>query len=75
MEKSTAAQNAVMCIGDHTMKYCPRCGSSNIGWPLPYDRQKWECKDCGYIGSLIVEDGEIAEEIRKDYIQKKYKER
>ena len=60
-----------MSTGEYTMKYCPRCGSSNIGWPLPHDRQKWECKDCGYIGPLIVEDGEIAEEIRKDYIQKK----
>ena len=62
------------------MKYCPRCGSSNIEWILPQDWSKWECKDCGYIGSLIahpniqrIEDGVIAEKIRKDYENKKWK--
>jgi transposase-like protein len=46
-------------------KYCPKCGSSNIDWIIPQDRSKWICKDCGYIGALIIEDGELAEEIRK----------
>ena len=55
------------------MKFCPRCGSKNIDWLLPHDRQKWECKDCGYIGSLIIEDGIIAEQIRKDYIHERNK--
>jgi len=49
------------------MKYCPRCGSPRIEWVLPQTWSKWECKDCGYIGPLIIENGEIAEEIRKDY--------
>ena len=55
------------------MKFCPRCGSNNIGWIIPQDRSKWECKDCGYIGSLIIEDGIIAEQIRKDYIHERNK--
>ena len=55
------------------MKFCPRCGSNNIGWILPQDRSKWECKDCGYVGALIIEDGEIAEEIRKEFINNKEK--
>ncbi len=46
-------------------KYCPKCGSNNIDWIIPQDRSKWRCKDCGYIGALIIEDGELAEEIKK----------
>jgi len=52
------------------MKFCPRCGSKNIEWVLPQDWSKWECRDCGYIGTFIIEDGEIADEIRKEYIKK-----
>ncbi|HEC89243.1 MAG: hypothetical protein DRN12_00635 [Thermoplasmata archaeon] len=53
------------------MKFCPRCGSSNIEWILPQIWSKWECKDCGYIGSLIIEDSTLAEEIRKNYLKKR----
>ena len=52
------------------VKFCSRCGSSNIGWLIPHDRQKWECKDCGYIGAFIIDDSEIADEIKKDYNKK-----
>ena len=55
------------------MKFCTRCGSNNIGWVLPKDRSKWECKDCGYVGAFIIEDGEIADEIRKEFINNKEK--
>jgi transposase-like protein len=55
------------------MKFCPRCGSENIGWILPQDRSKWKCKDCGYVGAFIIEDGEIADEIREEYIKNKGK--
>ena len=53
------------------MKFCPKCGSANIDWLIPYDRQKWQCKNCGYIGAFIVEDGKIADKIREDYDKKK----
>jgi len=53
------------------MKFCPRCGSNELEWPLPHDRSKWECKDCGYIGAFIIEDGEIADEIKKEYLKNK----
>ncbi len=53
------------------MKFCPRCGSKDIEWPLPYDRQKWECKECGYIGAFIIDDGKIAQELRKEYLKKR----
>ena len=55
------------------VKFCPRCGSKELGWPLPHDRQKWECKECGYVGAFIIEDGAMAEEIRKDYNENKDK--
>jgi len=53
------------------VKFCPRCGSKNIEWVIPHDRQKWECKDCGYIGAFIVEDGALADEIRREYLKNK----
>ncbi len=52
------------------MKFCPKCGSTNIEWVLPQDWSKWECRNCGYIGPLIIEDGKMAEEIRKEYLKK-----
>ena len=55
------------------MKFCPRCGSKNIGSPLPHDLQKYECKDCSYIGAFIVDDGAIAEEIHKKYLKNQNK--
>jgi DNA-directed RNA polymerase subunit M len=68
-EKLTVAQNADMNMGDK-MKFCPKCGSTNIEWVLPQDWSKWECRNCGYIGPLIIEDGKMAEEIRKEYLKK-----
>ena len=55
------------------MKFCPRCGSNDVDWVLPQDWSKWECKTCGYIGPLIIEDGEIAEKIKEDYEKNKNK--
>jgi len=52
------------------MLYCPRCGSSNVDWILPQIWSKWVCRDCGYIGALIIEDGEIAAELRKEWKEK-----
>jgi len=48
-------------------KFCPNCGSSNIDWTLPQTWSKWQCRDCGYIGAFIVEDGRIADQIQKEY--------
>jgi len=53
------------------MKFCPKCGSKNIDWVLPQTWSKYECKDCGYIGALIIEDGKIADEIKKEYLKNK----
>jgi transposase-like protein len=56
------------------MKFCPRCGSKNINWLIPYDMQKYECKDCGWTRAFIIEDGIIAEELKKDYLKNKKEE-
>jgi ribosomal protein L37AE/L43A len=61
-------------IFDKKIKFCPNCGSPNIEWELPQTWSVWKCLECGYIGAFIIEDGEIAVEIRKDYIKKHSKE-
>jgi hypothetical protein len=54
------------------MMFCPQCGSKDIDWTLPHDRSKWECKNCGYIGAFIIDDGIIADEISKEYKNKQF---
>jgi hypothetical protein len=47
------------------MKYCPRCGSSNINCLVFYRPSVWRCLDCGYEGAFIVEDGKLEEKVRE----------
>jgi len=49
------------------VKFCPKCGSENINFLVFYRPSIWKCLDCGYEGSLIIEDSELAKEIRKRY--------
>jgi ribosomal protein L37AE/L43A len=53
------------------MKFCPKCGSTNINFLIFYRPSVWRCLDCGYEGALIVEDAEVAEKIRKRYERSK----
>ena len=55
------------------IKFCPNCGSVNVKWVFPQLWSMWECKDCFWRGPFIIEDGKMAEEVRKDYL-KKHKE-
>ena len=73
MVKHTDALNVVLNIGENMVKFCPKCGSSNIEWTLPHTWSKWECRECGYIGVFIIDDGEIADEIRKENLKNKDK--
>ncbi|MDI6644489.1 MAG: hypothetical protein QME14_05460 [Methanobacteriaceae archaeon] len=50
-------------------KYCPNCGSPNIKWVIPQMWSVWECNECGYTGPIVIEDEELAEEIRKNYLK------
>jgi len=54
------------------VKFCPRCGSANIFWArgLPQLWSIWECRNCGYHGAFIVEDGEMATKIQEEYTKK-----
>ena len=38
------------------MKKCPHCKSSNITLDMGGQSGKYICKDCGYVGSLIIEE-------------------
>lgn len=52
--------------------YCPRCGSSNLFYYLgSYVGQIYECKECGYRGSFVIEDSSIGVEIRKKWIKER----
>lgn len=46
------------------MKHCPKCGSTDIGFPLFYRPSIWRCSECGYEGAFIIEDGRLAEKRR-----------
>lgn len=55
------------------LEVCPVCGSSDLYYETGgYTGQKYHCKNCGYVGPLIIEaDEEMAEAIKEDYAQKK----
>ena len=55
-------------------KICPVCGSSELYLEAAggYTGKIYHCKNCDYIGALIIEaDEEMARAIREDYGQKK----
>ncbi|MCK4477657.1 hypothetical protein KAU88_03915 [Candidatus Bathyarchaeota archaeon] len=54
------------------VKFCPKCGSTDIQWAsgLPQLWSIWECRDCGYRGAFIVEDGRLAEKIREKFLKR-----
>jgi ribosomal protein L37AE/L43A len=47
------------------MKFCPKCGSTNINFPVFYRPSIWKCLYCGYEGAFIIEDGKLAEKIQE----------
>ena len=61
-------------MSERGYKFCPVCGSHNIQWELPHTWSTWRCRSCGYVGELIIEDGEMAKAIHQDYLEQKKKE-
>lgn len=55
------------------MKSCPCCGSKNLNY-MPWLGEIYLCRECGYNGALVVENGEIAEAIAKEFETKDKKE-
>lgn len=52
--------------------YCPRCGSQRVQYFLGFTGVSiYVCKGCGYRGPVVIEDGKLAEDIRKKWIEKK----
>jgi DNA-directed RNA polymerase subunit M len=45
-------------------KRCPRCGSKDLN-QKPWLGELYECRECGYQGALVVEDGELADALGK----------
>ncbi|KUO42378.1 MAG: hypothetical protein APZ16_02770 [Candidatus Hadarchaeum yellowstonense] len=54
-----------------SQRYCPRCGSARLRWAsgLPQLWSVYDCEECGYRGPLVVEDGELAEKLRKRWLR------
>ena len=50
-------------------KFCPRCGSTDIYWAqgMPQFWSTWDCKNCGYNGAFILEDGNMAEKLQEEW--------
>jgi len=55
------------------LEVCPVCGSADLYYEAGgYTGKIYRCKNCDYMGALIVEaDGEMARAIREDYEQQK----
>ena len=49
------------------IKFCPRCGSPNMNVLVFYRPSIWKCLDCGYEGTFVVQDGELASKIREKH--------
>lgn len=56
------------------LKYCPKCGSSNINVVVFYRPSIWKCLNCGYEGPIILENGSIAEKLREKFGETKKEE-
>jgi predicted RNA-binding Zn-ribbon protein involved in translation (DUF1610 family) len=44
------------------LKFCPKCGSTDVFWAqgMPQLWSLWQCRNCGYYGPVILEDGKLA---------------
>jgi len=54
------------------IRFCPKCGSTEIYWArgLPQLWSIWECRNCGYHGAFIVENGKMSKKIQEEYAKK-----
>ncbi len=53
-------------------KFCPRWDlQKHLLGPRPATTWSiWECRNCGYHGAFIVEDGKMATKIQEEYTKK-----
>jgi predicted RNA-binding Zn-ribbon protein involved in translation (DUF1610 family) len=59
-------------IKTRRVKFCPRCGSTDIFWAsgLAQLWSIWECRNCGYRGAFILEDGKLSQILREEHAKK-----
>jgi DNA-directed RNA polymerase subunit M len=52
-----------------SVKFCPKCGSTDVFWAqgLPQLWSLWQCRNCGYRGALILEDGDLAVKLQEEW--------
>jgi DNA-directed RNA polymerase subunit M len=55
-----------------SLKFCPRCGSTDVFWAqgMPQFWSLWDCRDCGYRGPVILEDGNMARKLQEEWKKK-----
>ena len=54
-------------IGKQSVKRCPQCGSSDIIYENALvTGYKYHCKNCDYIGALVLEEDYDVDEILKE---------
>ncbi|MDG3547718.1 hypothetical protein [Methanobacterium formicicum] len=53
---------------------CPQCGSRKYKLRIP-ETSLWKCENCGYTGSVVIEDGNLERKVKEarkmDKLQKK----
>lgn len=54
------------------LKFCPKCGSTDVFWAqgMPQFWSLWQCRNCGYYGALILEDGNLAVKLQEEWKNK-----
>jgi transposase-like protein len=45
--------------------HCPQCGSVNMIKNVPDTDLGWICKNCGYRGTISVEDGNLEKQMKE----------
>jgi transcription factor S len=50
-------------------KFCPSCGSTDVFWAqgLPQLWSIWQCRNCGYQGPVVLEDGKTWDKIQEKW--------
>ena len=54
----------------HMVRFCPRCGSTNLNPLVFYRPSTWKCLECGYEGVFIIGDRELAEKIAAKFTKR-----
>jgi DNA-directed RNA polymerase subunit M len=61
--------NKVEAKKNRAFKYCPKCGSTDVFWAqgMPQFWSLWQCRQCGYRGAFILEDGNLALKLQEEW--------